>query len=158
MVALESHSSRSWLALAAFLLLVPGVGTLIGFLTAPGEWYAALEKPAFNPPDWVFAPVWTLLYVLVAIAGWRTWRRGHSTAMRLWWTQLLLNFAWSPAFFWLHSISGALVVVALLLVFIVLFIGASWKDDDRASALLFLPYALWVAFATLLNASIMRLN
>ena len=90
-------------SLILFLLLVVGGGLVIGYLTAPGDWYAQLAKPAFNPPGWVFAPVWTTLYVLIAISGWRVSRRqeGHSTrtSIRLWWIQLALNFLWSPVFF-----------------------------------------------------------
>jgi hypothetical protein len=73
-------------ALPLFLALVVGGGLAIGYFTAPGEWYAQLEKPGFNPPGWVFGPVWTVLYVLIAIAGWRVWRRDSAgRPMRLWW-------------------------------------------------------------------------
>jgi translocator protein len=145
-------------ALVPFILLVVGGGLLIGFLTAPGAWYEALAKPAFNPPNWIFAPVWAVLYVLIAIAGWRIWQKERSgTAMRLWWLQLLLNFLWSPAFFALQQIGLALVVVLALLCTILAFIVAAWKVD-RFAAWLFVPYAAWVAFASLLNASIWTLN
>src|SRR6185437_4556277 len=97
------------LALIPFLILVAGGGLAIGFLTAPGEWYAGLAKPSFNPPNWLFAPVWTLLYVLIAIAGWRIWRRdAGGWPTRLWWAQLVLNFLWSPIFFAAHRIGIAL--------------------------------------------------
>lgn len=140
------------------MLLTVGGGLVIGYLTAPGDWYAALAKPPFNPPPWVFAPVWTLLYVLIAVAGWRTSRRDPGgRAMRLWWGQLALNFLWSPVFFALHWVGAALVVVAALLVAVVTFIAASWRAD-RLSAWLFAPYAAWVAFATLLNGAILALN
>ena len=87
-------------AIIPFLLLVVGGGLLIGFLTIPGPWYEALAKPSFNPPNWLFGPVWTILYVLIAIAGWRIWRRDpRGTPMKLWWLQLVLNFLWSPSFF-----------------------------------------------------------
>jgi tryptophan-rich sensory protein len=86
--------------LILFLILVIGGGLAIGFLTAPGEWYAALAKPDFNPPNWLFAPVWTLLYILIAIAGWRVFERNRNGwPMKLWWAQLVLNFLWSPIFF-----------------------------------------------------------
>ncbi|MGB9043465.1 MAG: TspO/MBR family protein, partial [Pseudolabrys sp.] len=92
-----SADVRSYLTLALFILLVLGGGTLIGLMTLPGEWYAELAKPPFNPPNWIFAPVWTLLYIMVAVAGWRTWQRGpRSAAMALWFVQLALNFVWSP--------------------------------------------------------------
>lgn len=131
---------------------------IIGFISQPGEWYAALEKPPFNPPNWIFAPVWSSLYVLIAIAGYRTWvSYPASSAMRLWIVQLVLNFLWTPIFFTLHLPGAALVVLLLMLASIVGFIAAS-GPQDRASALLFLPYALWVAFAGALNAAIWWLN
>lgn len=146
------------LALIPFLVLVIGGGLLIGWLTAPGEWYRALAKPAFNPPDWLFASAWTLLYLLIALAGWRIWRmESGKWLMRLWWAQLLLNFLWSPTFFAAHEIGLALVIVLLLLAAIVAFILSCWRRD-RVAALLFLPYAAWVTFASALNASILALN
>lgn len=145
------------LVLAAFLVVVIGGGLLIGFVTRPDAWYAGLAKPPFNPPNWIFAPVWTLLYVLIAIAGARTFARGLDLAFGLWVAQLALNFAWSPAFFGLHRPGLALAIVAALLAVILAFIVQRWQVDN-VSALLFVPYACWVAFATLLNASIVRLN
>jgi tryptophan-rich sensory protein len=146
------------LALVLFVLLVAGGGLLIGWLTAPGEWYAHLHKPAFNPPNWIFAPVWTVLYVLIATAGWRAWQREAWTLpMTLWWVQLALNFLWSPTFFAAHRIGLALAIVLLLLAVILAFFAASWRLD-RLAALLFAPYAVWVAFASVLNASILMLN
>jgi tryptophan-rich sensory protein len=145
-------------ALILFITLVTGGGLLIGFLTVPGEWYAGLAKPAFSPPSWLFAPVWTVLYVLIAAAGWRTWqgaRRGWP--MKLWWAQLLLNFLWSPVFFAAQEIGLALAVILLLIATILAFIVAAWPQD-RAAAWLFMPYAAWVAFASVLNASIFALN
>ena len=143
---------------ALFIALVVGGGTAVGFLTAPGPWYEALAKPPFNPPNWLFGPVWTLLYILIAVAGWRTWLdvpRGR--AMTLWWVQLALNFAWSPVFFALQAPWAALAVILLLLAAILGFITIS-RERDAVAAWLFIPYAAWVAFATLLNASIVWLN
>jgi tryptophan-rich sensory protein len=145
-------------SLGLFLLLVVGGGLAIGLVSQPGPWYEGLAKPAFNPPDWIFAPVWTVLYILIAVAGWRVWQKDrHSVAMRLWWIQLLFNFVWSPTFFVLHSLPLALTVILLLLVSIVAFIVAAARLD-RIAAGLFLPYLAWVAFATVLNASLMVLN
>lgn len=147
-----------YLSLPLFLLLVVGGGTAIGMLTAPGPWYAQLAKPAFDPPNWVFGPVWTALYILIAIAGWRIWRHGRlSAAMWAWWGQLALNFLWSPAFFEAHRIGIALAIIALMLAAIVLFMVLAWRRD-RLAALLFVPYAAWVAFATALNGAIYALN
>jgi tryptophan-rich sensory protein len=135
-----------------------GGGLAIGLLTAPGEWYAGLAKPSFNPPSWVFAPVWTVLYVLIAVAGWRIWRKhAGGWPMRLWWAQLALNFLWSPVFFAGHRVGLALVIVVLMLAVILAFIALSWRQD-RPAAWLFTPYAAWVGFAALLNGSILVLN
>lgn len=145
-------------ALLGFIVLVLGGGTLIGFLTLPGEWYAGLAKPFFNPPNWIFGPVWSVLYVLIAIAGWRVWLRApRDVAMRVWVAQLVLNFLWSPTFFGFQQTGLALLVILALLGAILGFMATARKFDQVA-AWLFAPYAVWVAFATLLNASIWWLN
>ena len=144
-------------ALLLFLVLVIGGGLAIGYITLPGEWYAGLVKPSFNPPNWIFAPVWTILYILIAIAGWRVWDRGLSVPQEFWWAQLALNFLWSPAFFGFQQMGLALIVIVLLLITIIGFIKVTWSSEP-VSALLFVPYLLWVAFASLLNVSLWRLN
>jgi tryptophan-rich sensory protein len=147
-----------WLSLFGFLVLVIGGGLAIGFLTAPGEWYAGLAKPSFNPPGWIFGPVWSVLYVLIAVTGWRTFERDRSgRPMRLWWGQLALNFLWSPVFFAAHRIGLALAIVLLMLAAILAFI-ATVRRQDRMAAWLFVPYAAWVAFASVLNGTIFLLN
>ena len=150
--------NRAFPSLVFFLLLVVGGGLAIGLFTLPGEWYASLVKPSFNPPNWIFGPVWTLLYALIAIAGWRTWNAARtSLPMRLWLAALALNFLWSPAFFAAHNIGLALAIILCLLCVIIAFIAAA-RRVDGVSALLFVPYALWVAFASLLNGAIFMLN
>ncbi len=150
--------TKSRRALILFLALVVGGGLAIGYLTAPGDWYAGLAKPSFNPPDWVFAPTWTVLYVLIGVAGWRVWQKdANSGAMKLWWLQLVLNFLWTPVFFAAHRIEIALLIILLMLVAIVAFIALAWRQE-RAAAWLFAPYAAWVAFAALLNGSIVARN
>ena len=147
-----------YLVLAGFLLVTVGGGLAIGFVTRPGAWYAALVKPSFNPPNWIFAPAWTVLYILIAVAGWRVFEREPgSAAMAVWAVALALNFLWSPVFFGAQRPEAALAVVAMLLAAIVVFIALAWRIDT-AAALLFVPYAAWVAFATLLNAAVVRLN
>ncbi len=146
------------LALILFVALVLGGGLAIGYATAPGEWYGGLVKPAFNPTGWVFAPVWSVLYVLIAIAGWRVWRKGAAgSAMKLWWLQLALNFLWSPVFFAAHQIGLAFGIILLMLAAIIAFIALAWREE-RAAAWLFVPYAAWVAFAAVLNGAIFALN
>jgi benzodiazapine receptor len=149
--------SRPYVILALFLALTVGGGALVGLTVETGGWYAALEKPAFNPPGWVFGPVWMLLYVLIGIAGWRVWRGRRSSAMRIWWLQLGLNFAWPLLFFGANLILPALVVLLALLAAILWFLRDTWHDE-RPAALLFLPYAAWTAYATLLNGAIWWLN
>lgn len=147
-----------YLPFGLFIIAVMGGGSLIGVGTAPGAWYASLEKPWFNPPNWMFGPVWTVLYLMIAIAGWRIWmRRRTGGAMTAWWVQLGLNFLWSPVFFGLQSPGWAIPIILAMLVSIVTFIRLSW-DQDRLAAWLFVPYLAWVSFATLLNVSIWWLN
>ncbi len=149
---------RRIVTLVLFIALVFGGGTLIGVSNMPGEWYAGLTKPPFNPPNWIFGPVWSLLYVMIAVAGWRTWeRRPAGAAMQVWFAQLAANFAWSPTFFGMQSPGLALVVVLVMLALVLLFIHLV-RHRDSVSAWLFAPYAAWVAFASLLNASIVVLN
>ena len=151
-------SARGIAYLAAFLIVVMGVGAAIGIATAPGPWFEGLQKPWFNPPSGVFAPVWTVLYLFIAIAGWRTFMQDPGgAAMGRWVAQMALNWLWSPVFFTLHLIWPAFVVILLLLALIIGFIAKSW-NRDRLSALLFLPYAAWVSFASVLNLSIAVLN
>ncbi|RXH20031.1 TspO/MBR family protein [Bradyrhizobium guangzhouense] len=141
-----------------FLLIVLGIGFAIGSTNLPGSWYAGLAKPSFNPPNWIFAPVWSVIYVLIAFAGARTWRRApYGAAMLLWIVQMVLNFAWSPIFFTWHRTGLALGIIVAMLLAIVGFI-VECRLMDRTAALLFVPYLAWVAFATLLNAGIFMLN
>lgn len=147
-----------FVSLILFLVVVLGGGLAIGYATAPGDWYAGLTKPAFNPPGWVFAPVWTALYVLIAVAGWRSFERDRNGGpMKLWWAQLVLNFIWSPVFFSARQTGAALIVILSLLAVILAFMIATWPRD-RGAAWLFAPYAVWVAFASVLNAFIFALN
>ncbi|WP_180900448.1 TspO/MBR family protein [Martelella soudanensis] len=144
---------------ALFIVGVAAAGLLAGFLNMPGEWYASLAKPPFNPPDWLFGPVWTVLYVFIGWAGARSFlsRRAHPATFGLWVVQLVLNLAWMPVFFGLHMMVPALIIILVLLLAILAFIART-RQHDRLSAGLFVPYALWVAFATLLNAALIYLN
>jgi len=156
-------SARDYAGLVVFIAVNAAVSALGGWATAGsvGTWYAALEKPSFNPPDWVFAPVWTALYLMIAVAGWRAWRRGAGQAARLalaaYAVQLALNLSWSFVFFGARLIGAALAVIGALLAAILANVFLFWRIDRAAGALL-LPYAAWVSFATLLNAALWRLN
>ena len=126
----------------------------------PGAWYMELTKPPWNPPAWIFGPVWTLLYLGIAVAGWLVWRAGRSgatVALSIWVAQLILNGLWSWLFFGLHRPSLAWIDIMALLASIVAFIVLA-RPISAGAAWLFVPYALWVGFATVLNATIVRLN
>jgi len=154
---------RDIAGLLVFLVICFGVSVAGGAATASsvGTWYQALQKPPFNPPDWLFAPVWTVLYVMMAVAGWRVWRkhglRGARAAMALFGIQLALNLAWSFVFFGYRLIGAALIEIVVLLVAIVLTTILLWRRD-RFAGVLFIPYAGWVAFATALNFALWQLN
>lgn len=141
-----------------FIAIIVAISLAVGYLTRPGEWYENLAKPVFNPPSWVFGPVWTVLYILIAVAGWRIWRIAPgSAAMMLWIAQMILNWLWSPTFFGAEAPWLALAVIVALLVSIVGFMALSARHD-HLSAWLFVPYAVWVTFATVLNGSVAALN
>ncbi len=146
-----------WLQLAGFLILSVGGGFLIGSGNRPDEWYQGLVKPWFSPPDWVFAPAWTLIYVLIAVAGWRALRRGNRPALVAWGLQLALNFLWSPIFFSAHAVLPALLVILALLVSILVFL-ARVGTPDPVAFWCFVPYAMWVSYAAALNGGIWWLN
>jgi tryptophan-rich sensory protein len=154
-------------ALVLSLFAVFAVAALGGLATASGtaSWYATIAKPSFNPPSWVFGPVWTLLYILMAVAAYLLWSapiRPEAAPIRRWAliayaVQLLLNLAWSPAFFALQSpFAGVLVIVPLWISILVTLLLA-WRVR-RSAAMLLLPYLAWVSFAALLNMAIWRLN
>jgi translocator protein len=146
------------MSLILFLVLTVGGGLLIGFLNRPGAWYVDLAKPGFTPSNRVFAPIWTVLYVLIAIAGWRAVTRDPVGAPSiLWSTALMLNFLWSPTFFRWHRLLASVFITLALLAAIVAFIALSWSSDSL-SARLFVPYAAWAFFASILNVAIWRLN
>lgn len=127
----------------------------------PGAWYASLHKPSWNPPAWIFGPVWTLLYTMMAVAAWLVWRRGGFAAQRgpLTWflVQLALNAAWTPLFFGLHQPGWALAEIVLLWLAIAVTLAAFWRVH-RGGAWLLVPYLAWVSFASLLNFTLWRMN
>lgn len=148
---------RHWKSLVVFLALV-ALAAFAGSQAQPDAWYASIAKPSFNPPNWIFAPVWTTLYVLMAVAAWRVWvRSGLSAAVVLWGVQLVLNAIWSPLFFELHRIDLALADIVALLVLLIATVVAFFRID-RIAGWLMVPYLAWVAFATVLTGAIFRLN
>ena len=151
---------RSLAALAGWLLLTFSASATAVFVST-GGWYAGLAKPAWNPPGWLFGPVWTVLYALMAVAAWRVWRRGgwarQKTALGLFILQWALNALWTPLFFGLHKPAWALVEIVILLAALLATWRAFWRVD-RPAGLMLAPYAAWVAFATALNGAIWWLN
>jgi benzodiazapine receptor len=132
-----------------------------GVFVSPGGWYASLAKPAWNPPGWLFGPVWTLLYAMMAVAAWLVWREGGWKAQRralgLYLVQWALNALWTPLFFGLQRPGLALVEIITLDAAVLVTLVAFWRVR-RTAGLLLVPYMLWVAFATVLNITIWRLN
>ncbi len=160
---IERLSGREWLGLVIFIALCLSVSALGGAVTAAnvGTWYQSLDKPWFTPPNWLFAPVWTLLYFAIAVAGWRVWRAcgfaSARAAMAAYAIQLTLNCAWSFIFFGGHMIGLALADIVLLLTATCVNTALFWRID-RAAGWLLTPYAAWVAFATILNFALWSLN
>ncbi len=156
-------SARNALGLFAFLATCIAVASLGGAVTATSvdNWYQTLDKPAFTPPEWVFAPVWSSLYILMAIAAWRVWLQTGSELRRigliLFAAQLGLNLFWSILFFGLHRIGFALFEIVTLVCTIIATTYLFWKIDRVAGALL-TPYLIWVSYASVLNASLWHLN
>ena len=151
---------RPVVALLVCLAIVTAIASM-GALFPPGAWYAGLAKPSFNPPNAVFGPAWTTLYLMIAVATWLLWRApagaprrralGGSAA------HLVLNAAWTPVFFGLQQTGLALAVIVLMWFAILGTVIAAWRVS-RPAAWLLLPYLAWVSFATVLNAAIWRLN
>lgn len=143
--------------LLIFALLTLAAAT-IGSQFRPDAWYTALAKPDWTPPGWIFPPVWTTLYVMIAIAGWLASRSSERQRLvPIWLVGIVLNGAWSWLFFGRHEIGLALLDIALLWGSILAFIVTAWRPA-RLAALLFVPYFAWVSFASVLNFTIWRLN
>lgn len=146
-------------SLIVFIALVVATAAAGGQFR-PGDWYEALTKPPWTPPNWLFAPAWAVLYILIAVAGWLAWRRAGGrvdAAVSVWGLQLLFNAAWSWLFFGRHQMFVALIDIVAMLICIVAFIAIN-ATSNRPAALLFVPYALWVCYATALNFTLWRLN
>ncbi len=152
-------------ALLGWIVLCEAAGAIGAFFTVSAipVWYAALAKPVFAPPSWLFGPVWTTLYLLMGVAAWLVWRNKRTApllrrrALRLFFIQLVLNAVWSPVFFGLHSLSGALALIVLLWLAIAVTIAA-FARVSRAGAWLLAPYLAWVTFATYLAYALWSLN
>lgn len=149
----------NFLGALALCWIVAGLGSLATFSQIP-TWYATIAKPAWNPPSWLFGPVWTVLYLLMAISLYLLWtskNKDKARAIDFFYIQLILNILWSWIFFGWHQIGLALVEIILLWVFIFATIISSYKVS-RIGSWLLIPYILWVSFAGYLNYTIWMLN
>ena len=152
-----------WAILILFIAICLAVAGLGAFFTADSvrSWYPALDKPLWTPPSWIFGPVWTVLYMMMATAAWLVWRRRDwsktDSALRLFVLQLILNAAWSPLFFGLRNPLAGLLDIVPLWAAILATLWAFWRITPVAGALL-IPYWLWVSFATALNYAIWKMN
>ena len=159
-----SARSKDILTLVVLVLICQAAGGIGGLFTATsvGTWYAGLRKPPYNPPGWIFGPVWTVLYALMGVAAWLVVRRGWDSvavkaALAAFVAQLVLNMLWSAVFFGMRSPGIAFIELLGLWVAILVTIRLFWRVSPTAGALL-VPYVLWVSFAAVLNYSIWRLN
>ena len=150
--------------LLASLALCFGAAAIGSMVTRPAVagWYVTVQKPVFSPPNEVFAPVWTILYLMMAVALYLVWHKRENgvrdnLALQLFAVQLTLNVLWSVVFFGLHSIGGGLIVICLLGMTLLATIRRFWSISKFAAACL-IPYFLWLSFATVLNFAIWRLN
>jgi tryptophan-rich sensory protein len=157
------HGWFQWLALGvsiAVCFAAAGIGSLF---TDPeiGGWYARIMKPSWTPPNWVFGPVWSTLYLMMAVAAWLVWKdkgfAGAGLPLALFAVQLLFNTLWSILFFGMHNIGMALLDIGLLWCAILLTILSFWRVQPWAASLM-LPYLLWVTYASVLNYSIWKMN
>ena len=154
---------KIWISFAVFILLCLAVEIIGSIWTKEtvATWYPTLVKPSWTPPGWLFGPVWSCLYIMIAISGWLIYRTAHSdkrtVALTFYGGQLALNFIWSFLFFSLRSPALGLIDISLLCILIVLTIIKAWPVRPLASGLL-MPYLIWVMYATSLNAGIWLLN
>jgi benzodiazapine receptor len=158
---IEQHKKKPQIgALLAWLTLTFCASATAAFVKTDG-WYAQIAKPTWNPPSWVFGPVWTALYMMMAMAAWLIWRRGGWKVQRgpltLYLVQLALNALWTPLFFGLHRPDLAFFEIVILAVAIYTTVIVFW-NVKRSAGLLLVPYALWTTFAAVLNFTIWRLN
>lgn len=158
-LGLRRPITEQLLAAAMFAVTTAAVAVVGSFATSAGQdWYDQLDEPAFAPPGGVISVVWTVLYVLIALAGWLAWRSTTSPLPTVAWAvQMALNLGWSSVFFGLESVAGGVVVISALAVSIAVTGVLFWRVD-RLAGLLFVPYLLWVLFAAALNIAIGVLN
>ena len=157
----QTNKTNSKKPILVAILIAVAVGMVGGLATEIGPWYMELTKPAWQPPDWLFGPVWTLIYIFTGMAGVRAWRRGNGRQRGLFMSALtincVLNVFWSILFFYLKRPDIALIEVVLLWLSVVAMAVITWPYAKRSSFLL-LPYLTWVSIAAYLNWTIVKLN
>jgi tryptophan-rich sensory protein len=153
-------AGRQTLALIGWLVLCFAASGTAVFVSI-GGWYSSLNKPSWNPPPWIFGPVWSLLYMMMAVAAWLVWRKGgwkrHGRTLGLFFLQWLLNALWTPIFFGMHRSGLAFAEIIMLWIVLAATLRLFWQVSKLAGVLL-VPYLAWVSFAAALNFAIWRLN
>jgi len=163
LIGQDMSTAKQTAAFVVILLVCFAAAGLGSVATTPNipTWYATLAKPSWNPPNWLFGPVWTVLYICMAVAAWLVWRQGGlrqaRTPLMLFAVQLALNAAWSWIFFGFHLPGAAFIEILVLLTAIAATTIAFWFRS-KAAGILMVPYLGWVAFASVLNFTIWRLN
>ena len=153
-------SKNKYLSLFLIILITSLASAIGGFTTASFKepWYSEIILPSFNPPSWVFAPVWTTLYIMMSIAIWKIWINSFdSKVLKLYFIHLFFNSSWSVIFFGFHQIGLALINLVIILIFIILLMK-KYVTRDRISFYLMIPYFMWSSYALILNSAIFILN
>ena len=153
-------TKNKYLSLFLILLITFIPSAIGGFITASFKepWYSEIILPSFNPPSWVFAPVWTTLYIMMALAIWKIWINLFDLkTLQLYFIHLFFNGTWSIVFFGFHQIGLALINLAVILIFII-FLMKNYFSIDKISFYLMIPYLVWSSYALILNSSIFILN
>ena len=152
--------NNKYISLALILLVTFVASGIGGFVSSSFKepWYSEIILPTFNPPSWVFGPVWTVLYILMSIAAWITWRKtSGKKVLQVYFTHLFFNAIWSIIFFGFHQIFIALIDLGIILIFII-WLMKIYYQVSKISFLLMTPYLLWSSYALVLNATIFYLN
>jgi benzodiazapine receptor len=153
-------TKNKYLSLVLILLITFIASAIGGFTTATFKepWYSGIVLPSFNPPSWVFAPIWTTLYILMSVAVWRVWIKfSDLKILSIYFIHLLFNATWSVVFFGFHQIELALINLIIILIFIIVLMK-TYLNKDKLSFFIMVPYLLWSSYALLLNTVIMILN
>lgn len=164
----RSFLADHWKSLIAFFILIATIQGLNTYATFPAvtTWYETLQRPSWTPPNWVFGPVWTILYIMLALCGWLLWNRTSgsglekfkSPAVTFYFVQLACNALWSALFFGMQNPLYGLICIAFLAFFSFATLYYSNKYNHKAAAYMLIPYCLWISYATQLNAAIVMLN